>query len=800
MSKILRLVFLSVLLVLFLLPANTGLVQQLRHEHSWSANFPDQSKKQGLFVEIYGVGSGAKITKTGGDGSTQYFNVEGFVHSPDEPVVVRVGNMSVASLDYVDLTVNGTRVFDDIKLKGSEHRDYSIDIKPGGSLTVEINVGMYWETKAPEYVVRGRFGPKDSSPPSQDFSVELIPDWLSLEIGEEKQINAEITAPGIDSPSLVWESSNPSIVTVDDHGNIKAVGAGEATIRAFLQEKMGVSGSAVVQVIEMEMPSISITRKPAGNKIAIGEEFKLEATITNPNNYSNLGWDIVAGSSAEISRNSGVLKGIAPGYVTVRVYLYISEGKYIEDLVDIEIVEDYWIDLSPGKLTLEVGETGSIGAKVNWPFEKVQGVQYNEPNLYWEVLNPEIITINVTEGGKVAELEAQKEGNTTVVVSIEGNNSITAYADIEVAGEEIAINRVSFNPPCFLTGVGSSGIVRAFVEPADATEELLFRSRDMNIVATEKLDNSTVQLTGNLAYDTMVEAYVIRSGKTGQPDQEVILGKLPVAILPESGAIRIALFSAQGPLTALYQNYRDKGFYLKPGETLRLIGVFQNAEAHWNDKKVEWVSSNQDVIGITNEYAANPVFRDGNASNYCSRNHPPFNDLGNLHPVVVIQATENIGEISSASITVRSAGNHTDAITIWVVPASYEELWKELIKHSDQQTMEWFRRNRAANIPPPIKNLISSPFWKALDYHPKKWILNVFTELLMGNMASAFKEALVGNLGPAAQAVDHLIQQLLGEDYAERAKFGQHNPEFTPIDFSPVPHQQFPDSGELIQR
>ena len=49
-------------------------------------------------------------------------------------------------------------------------------------------------------------------------------------------------APDADHPySYVWESSDPSIVTVDDNGLCEAVGEGTAEITCFLQENMGIS-------------------------------------------------------------------------------------------------------------------------------------------------------------------------------------------------------------------------------------------------------------------------------------------------------------------------------------------------------------------------------------------------------------------------------------------------------------------------------------------------------------------------------------------------------------------------------
>ena len=56
------------------------------------------------------------------------------------------------------------------------------------------------------------------------------PDSTDLKVGDELQLEAEVTPAGAAAP--VWRSSDESVVTVDENGKIKAVGEGQATVTA----------------------------------------------------------------------------------------------------------------------------------------------------------------------------------------------------------------------------------------------------------------------------------------------------------------------------------------------------------------------------------------------------------------------------------------------------------------------------------------------------------------------------------------------------------------------------------------
>lgn len=55
----------------------------------------------------------------------------------------------------------------------------------------------------------------------------------SMNIGDEFIINATVFPANATNPNVEWSSSNPSIVTVDQQGRVKAIQAGRAYIVAM---------------------------------------------------------------------------------------------------------------------------------------------------------------------------------------------------------------------------------------------------------------------------------------------------------------------------------------------------------------------------------------------------------------------------------------------------------------------------------------------------------------------------------------------------------------------------------------
>jgi len=80
-------------------------------------------------------------------------------------------------------------------------------------------------------------------------SIELSRQKLgSLVVGETDRISAKISPTDASMQLLSWKSDNSEVLTVDENGNVKAVGPGIATITAIAKDGTNVSASCTVTV------------------------------------------------------------------------------------------------------------------------------------------------------------------------------------------------------------------------------------------------------------------------------------------------------------------------------------------------------------------------------------------------------------------------------------------------------------------------------------------------------------------------------------------------------------------------
>ena len=100
--------------------------------------------------------------------------------------------------------------------------------------------------------------------PTVTFDVE--PGSLSMIVNGTEKLTPTVTYNGVatENVTITWESSNEDVVTVDQNGNVTAVGAGSATITAKLTKANGktVSMTENIAVTVSEKQAVGITVEP----------------------------------------------------------------------------------------------------------------------------------------------------------------------------------------------------------------------------------------------------------------------------------------------------------------------------------------------------------------------------------------------------------------------------------------------------------------------------------------------------------------------------------------------------------
>lgn len=80
-----------------------------------------------------------------------------------------------------------------------------------------------------------------------DAWVEFTPEVLTLVEGETFALKAKVQPEGVDGGNLTWSSSDPSVVTVDATGQLKALSPGEVEIKVVTSN--GIEGTCTVTVL-----------------------------------------------------------------------------------------------------------------------------------------------------------------------------------------------------------------------------------------------------------------------------------------------------------------------------------------------------------------------------------------------------------------------------------------------------------------------------------------------------------------------------------------------------------------------
>ena len=108
---------------------------------------------------------------------------------------------------------------------------------------------------------------------------------LTLEKGKTERLIASFTPAETPDKGHVWNSSIPSVATVDETGMVTAVIPGEAviTVTALTGKK---TATCKVTVVDKVVRVTGVSIKPTESTMVVGDDLILEAVVT-PENATN---------------------------------------------------------------------------------------------------------------------------------------------------------------------------------------------------------------------------------------------------------------------------------------------------------------------------------------------------------------------------------------------------------------------------------------------------------------------------------------------------------------------------------
>ena len=265
--------------------------------------------------------------------------------------------------------------------------------------------------------------------------VELNKSSLTLNVGDEKSLGVTVSPSNASDKSLVWTSSDSSVVSVDSNGRVTAKKAGTATITVKTNDG-GFTDTVKVTVEkeEVEVPDVKVTGvtlSKSSLNLNVGASSKLTATV-KPSNATNKGvtWSSSDKSIATVDANGKVTAKKA-GTVTITVTT--KDGKYTaECTVKVTEVKVTGVTLSKSTLKLTVGDSSKLTATVKPSNATNKGVT-------WSSSDKSIATVD--SNGKVT---AKKAGTVTITVTTK-DGKYTAKCTVTVT-EKAASYSVVLTP------------------------------------------------------------------------------------------------------------------------------------------------------------------------------------------------------------------------------------------------------------------------------------------------------------------------------------------------------------------
>lgn len=228
---------------------------------------------------------------------------------------------------------------------------------------------------------------------------------IELKIGDTLQFNVTIEPENASDKTVIWESSNPDVATVDDKGLVTAYSSGSVIITA--KDAMGHTASAQVTVYAR---ATGISIEPSTpQEIYIGNVLWLKAIVT-PEDASdrNVTWESSNPYVAEVDKNGKVIayKG---GKAIITAH---CENVKAEIIIRVKII------LNEDKVELKVGETFQLN---------VLSSDTSSESVVWKSSDPEIA--DVDQNGLITALEEGKATITASLSDLSASCEVTVFKD-----------------------------------------------------------------------------------------------------------------------------------------------------------------------------------------------------------------------------------------------------------------------------------------------------------------------------------------------------------------------------------
>ena len=402
---------------------------------------------------------------------------------------------------------------------------------------------------------------------------------INLSYGESFKIPVTIFPSTATNSKLIWESSDPSLVTVDSNGKVTAIANkdGNAVITVGTEDRR-ISSSIGVTVKKVD--TITNVEKVGLNKSSITLYYNETATVTatvSPSNATNknVTWTSSDPSLVTVDSN-GKIRAVGNKDGSAIVTVKTIDGNKTDTInvtvkkVNI-VVGVTGVNLSKNSITLNYGETEVVTATVS-------PANATNKNVTWTSSDPSLVTVD--SNGNI-KAKANKNGTATITVkTVDGNKKDTIKVTVKKVDEVISVTGVKVDKKEITLKYGEIEQITATVSPIDATNKnVTWTSSDASLVTVDS--NGNIKAKANKNGTATITVKTVDGSKTATV--KVKVEKVEVVI----GVTGISI-SANTDNVLYLNNNNDK--------TLQLTATVSPASA--TNKEISWQSINPNVATV----------------------------------------------------------------------------------------------------------------------------------------------------------------------------------------------------------
>jgi len=442
------------------------------------------------------------------------------------------------------------------------YSQYDVSMYPGGEADVWYGILVKKTVGYPLYRIKKGYDGNyfytwfTSDPNVYVTGITLNTSTVNLGIGETKQLTATISPTYATNKAVSWSSNNPNIVTVDNTGNIRAVGYGSATITCTATDGSGKSATCNVTVI---IPVTGITVNPASADLKYGETKQLTATISPTYATNNaVSWSSNNSNIVTVD-NTGNIRAVGYGSATITCTATDGSGKSATCNVSVPIPVT-GITVNPASADLLYGETKQLTATISPTNATNKAVS-------WSSNNSNIVTVDNT-----GNIRAVDYGSATITCTATDGSGKSATCNVNVI---IPVTGITVNPTSADLKYEETKQLAATISPTNATnKEVIWTSSDTSVATVSSAGLVTAVWGGT----TTITATTKDRRYTAICNINV---NTPLISIVNNGTIIADTLQFKLPWYKSYKNF-----------TAQQLGFITNQEY----AAVEWSSDNGKVI------------------------------------------------------------------------------------------------------------------------------------------------------------------------------------------------------------